>query len=91
VGPFIETELDVGAASVVCRVNGQVRQDGRAKDMIFDIPTFIAHVSQSMTLEPGDLFLSGSPEGVGPIVPGDSVEVEVSGVGVLRVSVTAEA
>lgn len=90
IGPHIETELDVAAASVICRVNGAVRQNGRAKDMIFDIPTFIAHVSQVMTLNPGDLFLSGSPEGVGPIVDGDVVEVEVSGLGVLRVNVAAE-
>jgi len=90
VGPHIETELDVAAASVICRVNGQVRQNGRAKDMIFDIPTFIAHVSQVMTLNPGDLFLSGSPEGVGPIVDGDAVEVEVTGIGTLHVKVAAE-
>ncbi len=91
VGPFIETELDVAAASVICRVNGVVKQSGRTTNMIFDIPTFIAHVSQSMTLEPGDLFLSGSPEGVGPIVHGDSVEVEITGLGTLRVSVEQEA
>jgi 2-keto-4-pentenoate hydratase/2-oxohepta-3-ene-1,7-dioic acid hydratase in catechol pathway len=90
IGPHIETQLDVAAASVICRVNGNVRQDGHAKDMIFDIPTFIAHVSQVMTLNPGDLFLSGSPEGVGPIVDGDAVEVEVTGIGILRVSVAAE-
>ncbi len=91
VGPFIETELDVAAASVICRVNAVVKQNGRTTDMIFDIPTFIAHVSQSMTIDAGDLFLSGSPEGVGPIVSGDAVEVEVTDLGTLRVSVAEEA
>jgi len=90
IGPHIETQLDVAAASVICRVNGVTKQNGRTTDMIFDIPTFIAHVSQVMTLHPGDLFLSGSPEGVGPIVDGDAVEVEVTGLGVLSVKVSAE-
>jgi 2-keto-4-pentenoate hydratase/2-oxohepta-3-ene-1,7-dioic acid hydratase in catechol pathway len=90
VGPVIDTALDVAAASVICRVNGAVKQNGRTTDMIFDIPTFISHISQSVTLEPGDLILSGSPEGVGPIAPGDTVEVEVTGLGTLRVTVAAE-
>ena len=69
---------------VVCRVNGTERQRGRAADMAFDIPTLVAYISRIMTLEPGDLIATGTPAGVGPLAAGDVVEVEVSGVGVLR-------
>ena len=65
-------------------VNGVVRQDGSASDMVFDIPALISYISGVMTLEPGDLVLTGTPEGVGTLSPGDVVEVEV--VGVSRVS-----
>jgi 2-keto-4-pentenoate hydratase/2-oxohepta-3-ene-1,7-dioic acid hydratase in catechol pathway len=78
VGPFIETEFDTSAARVVCRVNGEVRQDGTTAKMIFDIPTLLSYVSRVMTLEPGDLLVTGTPEGVGPLVPGDIVEVEIT-------------
>jgi 2-keto-4-pentenoate hydratase/2-oxohepta-3-ene-1,7-dioic acid hydratase in catechol pathway len=69
---------------VVCRVNGQERQHGRATDMIFGIPHLIAYISRIMTLEPGDLIATGTPEGVGPLAAGDVVEVEL--VGTSRVS-----
>jgi 2-keto-4-pentenoate hydratase/2-oxohepta-3-ene-1,7-dioic acid hydratase in catechol pathway len=72
---------------VYCRVNGQERQHGRASDMAFDIPTLLEYISRVMTLEPGDLIATGTPAGVGPLAPGDTVEVEISGVGVLRNSV----
>ena len=65
-------------------VNGVVRQDGSASDMVFDIPTLVSYISWVMTLEPGDLILTGTPEGVGTLSSGDVVEVEV--VGVSRVS-----
>ena len=87
VGPWIETELDPSALAIRCRVNGEVRQDGVTSNMIFDVATLIAYVSKMMTLEPGDLIVTGTPEGVGPLVGGDRVEIEVGGVGVLRVSV----
>ena len=74
---------------VVCRVNGTERQRGRAADMAFDIPTLVAYISRIMTLEPGDLVATGTPAGVGPLAAGDVVEVEVSGVGVLRNPVEA--
>lgn len=74
---------------VICRVNGEERQHGAARDMVFGIPDVIAYVSQIMTLEPGDLIATGSPAGVGPLEPGDVAEVEVSGVGVLRNPVVA--
>ena len=57
--------------------------------MIFDVPTLVAYVSRAMTLEPGDVILTGTPEGVGPLVAGDALEIEVSGVGTLSLSVRA--
>lgn len=64
---------------VICRVNGQPRQHGRASDMVFGIPALIAYISRVMTLEPGDLIATGTPAGVGPLRPGDEVEVEIPG------------
>jgi 2-keto-4-pentenoate hydratase/2-oxohepta-3-ene-1,7-dioic acid hydratase in catechol pathway len=81
--------FDFGALEVWCRVNGKLRQHGRARDMAFNIPFLVAYISRVMTLEPGDLVATGTPGGVGPLVAGDVVEVEVSGVGVLRNSVAA--
>ena len=68
---------------VICRVNGEERQHGYARQMAFDIPTILAYISEIMTLESGDLVSTGTPSGVGPLRPGDRVEVEVPGVGVL--------
>jgi 2-keto-4-pentenoate hydratase/2-oxohepta-3-ene-1,7-dioic acid hydratase in catechol pathway len=82
-GPWIETELDVSDLRVQTYLNVVVKQDGRTKDMIFDVPTLIAHVSSVMTLLPGDVILTGTPEGVGPMEVGDEVEVSVSGIGSL--------
>ncbi|HEX6940113.1 MAG TPA: fumarylacetoacetate hydrolase family protein [Longimicrobiales bacterium] len=64
---------------VICRVNGELRQHGRAADMAFGIPTLLAYVSRIMTLEPGDVLATGTPEGVGPLRAGDEVEVELVG------------
>ena len=75
---------------VFCRVNGVERQHGLARDMVFPIPALVAFISQVMTLEPGDLIATGTPAGVGPLAPGDVVEVESPGVGVLRNPVAAE-
>jgi 2-keto-4-pentenoate hydratase/2-oxohepta-3-ene-1,7-dioic acid hydratase in catechol pathway len=72
---------------IVCRVNGTVRQAGRAADMVFGVPALIAYISRIMTLEPGDIIATGTPEGVGPLRPGDSVDVEVPGIGAVRNSV----
>jgi 2-keto-4-pentenoate hydratase/2-oxohepta-3-ene-1,7-dioic acid hydratase in catechol pathway len=66
---------------VIARVNGVVRQHGRAADMIFGVPDIVAYISRIMTLEPGDIIATGTPEGVGPLVAGDTVEIEVPGVG----------
>ena len=75
---------------VFCRVNDTERQHGRAPDMAFSILTLVSFVSQVMTLEPGDLIATGTPAGVGRLAPGDVVEVEIPGVGVLRNPVVAE-
>ncbi len=75
---------------VFCRVNGKERQHGRAPDMVFSIVALVSFVSHVMTLEPGDLIATGTPAGVGPLAPGDVVEVEIPGVGVLRNPVVAE-
>ena len=74
-------EVDLGVLSVTTRVNGEVRQESGADDMVFDIPTLIEYVSHVMTLEPGDLIATGTPHGIGPLQQGDQVEVEVGGVG----------
>jgi 2-keto-4-pentenoate hydratase/2-oxohepta-3-ene-1,7-dioic acid hydratase in catechol pathway len=87
VGPWIETLLDPGAQRISCRVSGQVRQDGFTSRMLFDVPTIVSYVSHMMTLEPGDVILTGTPEGVGPLVAGDSLEVDIDGIGVLQLHV----
>ena len=80
-GPWVETEVDVSDLRVQTFLNGEVKQDGRTSDMIFDVPTLIAHVTSVMTLLPGDVILTGTPEGVGPMNPGDEVEVSIQGIG----------
>jgi len=71
---------DLGALQVITRVNGHERQRGRASDMVFAIPMLLSYISGIMTLEPGDLIATGTPAGVGPLVSGDHVEVEIVGV-----------
>src|SRR5690606_27628963 len=75
---------------VICRVNGEVRQHGRAVDMIFGVPDLLAYISGIMTLEPGDVIATGTPEGVGPLHAGDTVEVVIPGIGSVRNPVEAE-
>jgi 2-keto-4-pentenoate hydratase/2-oxohepta-3-ene-1,7-dioic acid hydratase in catechol pathway len=84
IGPHIETDLDVSNLRVQARVNGQIRQDGNTSRMIFDCAVLVEFISAIMTLEPGDLILTGTPAGVGPLEAGDVVEVEIEGIGVLR-------
>jgi 2-keto-4-pentenoate hydratase/2-oxohepta-3-ene-1,7-dioic acid hydratase in catechol pathway len=74
---------------IICRVNGNVRQHGHASDMVFGVPSLIAAISRIMTLEPGDIIATGTPEGVGPLLPGDLVEVEIPGLGSIRNPVRA--
>jgi 2-keto-4-pentenoate hydratase/2-oxohepta-3-ene-1,7-dioic acid hydratase in catechol pathway len=71
---------ELGSLSVVTRVNGTVRQRGKTTEMVFSIPFLLAYISRIMTLEPGDLVATGTPSGVGPLAPGDVVEVEIPGV-----------
>ncbi|MFP4344105.1 MAG: fumarylacetoacetate hydrolase family protein [Anaerolineales bacterium] len=85
-GPAIATHLapsQLESLEVLCRVNGEVRQRGNTSQMVFSIPEIIAYVTAVMTLEPGDVILTGTPSGVGPLRPGDEVEVEVEDVGLL--------
>ena len=83
-GPAIDTELDpTEGLSVIARVNGDLRQAGSTADMVFGVGELVSFVSSVMTLLPGDVLLTGTPSGVGPIIPGDRVEVEIEGVGVL--------
>lgn len=90
VGPWIETDLDPADLRVSTRVNGDLRQEGRTADLVFPVPRLVEFVSASMTLEPGDLILTGTPEGVGPLYDGDLVEIEVEGIGILRNRVEKE-
>ena len=79
--PVPLADIDVDALAVTTRVNGDVRQLAPATEMVFSIPFLIAHISRVMTLEPGDLIATGTPDGVGPLASGDVVEIEVTGVG----------
>jgi 2-keto-4-pentenoate hydratase/2-oxohepta-3-ene-1,7-dioic acid hydratase in catechol pathway len=88
-GPWIETELDTSDLRVTTHLNGDLMQDGSTKDMVFDVPALVAYVSSVMTLLPGDVILTGTPEGVGPMNVGDEVEVTVSGIGSLTNKVVA--
>ncbi|MFK4089093.1 fumarylacetoacetate hydrolase family protein [Kribbella sp. NPDC020789] len=82
-GPWIQTDLDVADLRVTTTLNGETKQDGRTSQFIFDIPTVLAHITSFTTLLPGDVVLTGTPAGVGPMLPGDSVSVTVEGLGTL--------
>jgi 2-keto-4-pentenoate hydratase/2-oxohepta-3-ene-1,7-dioic acid hydratase in catechol pathway len=82
-GPHVETDLDPFDLRVVTRVNGEVKQDGRTSQMIFPCDVLFAYVSEHMTLMAGDVILTGTPAGVGSLNAGDTVEVEIEGIGVL--------
>ncbi len=83
-GPCIVTGLDIADVPVRSRLNGEPRQSQTTASMIFPPHFLIAFISRVMTLDPGDVILTGTPEGVGPMRPGDTIEVEVGGIGVLR-------
>jgi 2-keto-4-pentenoate hydratase/2-oxohepta-3-ene-1,7-dioic acid hydratase in catechol pathway len=90
-GPWIETSLDPADCSVTCRVDGELRQDGHTSALVHDVPALVAYVSSVFTLLPGDVILTGTPGGVGPLHPGATVSVEISGLGTLVHGVRAEA
>jgi 2-keto-4-pentenoate hydratase/2-oxohepta-3-ene-1,7-dioic acid hydratase in catechol pathway len=89
VGPRVAEGLKWQELELVGRVNGAVRQRASAREMVFPIPELLAYISGIMTLEPGDLVATGTPAGVGRLAPGDAVEVEITGVGVLSNPVRA--
>jgi 2-keto-4-pentenoate hydratase/2-oxohepta-3-ene-1,7-dioic acid hydratase in catechol pathway len=82
-GPWLETDLDPADLEVLCRVNGEVRQRGRTSDYVFSPAQLVSFIARSITLLPGDVVLTGTPSGVGPMAAGDRVEIEVEGIGVL--------
>lgn len=84
VGPLVTDEIDGACADVETRLNGQVVQKGNTELFMHKLPELIAFITASMTLEPGDVVTTGTPAGVGPMKPGDTVEVEIRGIGVLR-------
>jgi len=84
VGPVIETDLDPLHLVVKTRVNGIEKQSGRTADMAFSVPFLLRYIANIMTLFPGDLIVTGTPAGVSPLNPGDSVEVEIDGIGILQ-------
>lgn len=83
----IETELDVSDLRVIARVNGEIKQDGRTSQMVFDVPFLIKYISNQMTLNAGDIIATGTPSGVSRLVSGDVCEIEIEGIGILRNSV----
>ena len=88
-GPWIVTDVDPSGLDLEMRVNGEARQRSNTKNLIFDAPALVSFISGVMTLLPGDVILTGTPSGVGPMEPGDSCEVEISGIGLLRNAVAA--
>ncbi len=80
-GPWIDTDFDASDAIITCRVSGQPRQMASTRDMVFNVSQLVAFISSVMTLEPGDLIFTGTPAGVGPLIDGDEVTVEIEGLG----------
>ncbi|MEU5843305.1 fumarylacetoacetate hydrolase family protein [Rhodococcus sp. NPDC047139] len=89
-GPWIETDIDASDLEISAEVDGQVRQRSRTSKMVHDIPKLIEWISGVMTLLPGDVILTGTPEGVGPIEPGNTVSITVEGIGTLTNPVVAK-
>ena len=88
-GPWIDTDFDASDALITCKVSGQPRQMASTRDMVFNVGQLIAFISSVMTLEPGDLIFTGTPAGVGPLKPGDMVDVDIEGLGKLSNPVAA--
>lgn len=84
VGPCIETELDPGDVALETWLNGELKQKGNTRDLIFSVPNLISFISSVMTLLPGDIIATGTPSGIGPMKPGDTVEVKIEPIGTLR-------
>jgi 2-keto-4-pentenoate hydratase/2-oxohepta-3-ene-1,7-dioic acid hydratase in catechol pathway len=88
-GPWLETDLDPFDLRVRCEVDEVLRQDGRTRDLLTDVPAVLAFITSFMTLLPGDVVLTGTPAGVGPLEPGNVVQVSIEGIGTLRNPVTS--
>jgi 2-keto-4-pentenoate hydratase/2-oxohepta-3-ene-1,7-dioic acid hydratase in catechol pathway len=88
VGPEIVAGVDPSDLAIQTRVNGAVKQSARTSNVVFSPAFLLSYVSRMMTLMPGDLILTGTPAGIGPLSPGDVVEVEIEGVGILRSGVS---
>jgi 2-keto-4-pentenoate hydratase/2-oxohepta-3-ene-1,7-dioic acid hydratase in catechol pathway len=84
IGPWIETEIEADNLLLETYLNGQLRQSARTNELIFDIPTLVSFISEVMTLLPGDVIATGTPSGIGPMKPGDVVEVKIEKIGVLK-------
>jgi 2-keto-4-pentenoate hydratase/2-oxohepta-3-ene-1,7-dioic acid hydratase in catechol pathway len=83
-GPWIDTTAGPQDLRILCRVNGQIRQLGSTREMVFSVPQLVAFISGIMTLEAGDVILTGTPAGVGRLALGDTVQVEIEGIGILE-------
>jgi 2-keto-4-pentenoate hydratase/2-oxohepta-3-ene-1,7-dioic acid hydratase in catechol pathway len=83
-GPWIETDLDPADARIRTFVDGDLRQDGSTAQMVFDVATLTSYISRVMTLLPGDVILTGTPAGVGALEPGQTVRIEIDGIGTLE-------
>ena len=90
VGPVIVTDLDPASIAIGTRVNGVGKQASNTSDLLFSVADLVTYLSTAITLVPGDLIITGTPSGVGPLVPGDEVEIFAEGIGVLRNPVVAE-
>ena len=86
-GPYISDEVDPSNLKIECRLNGAIKQKSNTSNLIFSVPYLVSYISKVMTLLPGDVILTGTSSGIGPMVSGDVVEVEIEGLGVLKNSV----
>jgi 2-keto-4-pentenoate hydratase/2-oxohepta-3-ene-1,7-dioic acid hydratase in catechol pathway len=90
IGPWIETEMDISDVLIKNRVNGEIRQMASTREMVFNIPQLVVYISSIMTLNPGDLILSGTPSGVGKLKAGDVIEIEIEKIGCLKNTVSVD-
>lgn len=89
-GPVIDTDVDPGDLGIRAIVNGTVRQDSRTSDLLFNVEALVAYLSKAVTLQAGDVIITGTPAGIGPVVPGDVMDIEIEGIGTLSNPVVAE-
>ena len=90
IGPCIAIDVDPTNLELETRVNSEIKQKTNTNDMVFSVAKLIAYLSEAMTLRPGDVIMTGTPSGVGQVKPGDVIEIEISGIGILSNSVIAE-